>query len=195
MEHAKHLIVIDGSPATGKTKLANDLSQKLSLAFVSKDTIKELLFDHLGTGNLKWSKKLGAASFELLWWVTPQLLQHTDVIIETHFNGEFSPPRIKEIARQAGAKMLLIHLTAEVNTRIERCIKRVKSGERHKGHCDISDKVKLTVGKALPDGWTPDLSKRPPMDLGCDVIEIETSEFEAVDYVGLEQQVKSFLDS
>jgi dephospho-CoA kinase len=41
----KWLILIAGMPATGKTRLAGFLSDRLDIPMVSKDAVKELLFD------------------------------------------------------------------------------------------------------------------------------------------------------
>ena len=133
---------------------------------------------------------------ELLWWSLEIVLRESPaVMIETHFNGERSPVRIRQIADKYSADILLVHLNCEVNERIDRCIKRVKEGRRHPGHQDVTDKVKLTVGKLLPDHLTPDLSKRPPMDLGGQLIEIDTTDFDAVDFIGIESQLRDFLQA
>ena len=46
------LVVVTGMPAAGKTTVADSLSRSLSLPFVAKDTVKEHLYETLGTGNL-----------------------------------------------------------------------------------------------------------------------------------------------
>src|SRR4051794_10844242 len=43
-------VVVSGIPASGKTTLARQLALALELPLVSKDVIKEALFDALGTG-------------------------------------------------------------------------------------------------------------------------------------------------
>ena len=42
------LIIINGAPCTGKTTLGRKLAKQLCLPFLSKDGIKEVLFDTLG---------------------------------------------------------------------------------------------------------------------------------------------------
>ena len=42
------LIIINGAPCTGKTTLGRKLAKQLRLPFLSKDGIKEVLFDTLG---------------------------------------------------------------------------------------------------------------------------------------------------
>lgn len=42
------LIIITGLPGTGKTTLGRKLAEEFRLPFISKDDIKEFLFDNLG---------------------------------------------------------------------------------------------------------------------------------------------------
>lgn len=60
------LIVVSGAPATGKTTLTIAVTKALRMPYLGKDSIKESLFDSLGTKDREWSKKLGLASIELL---------------------------------------------------------------------------------------------------------------------------------
>jgi predicted kinase len=61
------LILISGFSCTGKTTLAKKIAQRSSLPLIGRDDIKESLYDSLGYSDRKWSKKLGAASYDLLY--------------------------------------------------------------------------------------------------------------------------------
>lgn len=63
------IILVSGPPAAGKTTLARALASALNLPLISKDDIKETLFDTLDgpTGDLAWSRQLGGAAMEVLW--------------------------------------------------------------------------------------------------------------------------------
>lgn len=62
-------MVVSGAPGAGKSSLAEPLAQRLGLALIGKDHIKETLHDALpeGPDRLIWSKYLGAAAMELIW--------------------------------------------------------------------------------------------------------------------------------
>ena len=53
------LVLVTGSPASGKTSLAQPLARQRGLPLLGKDAIKEALFDTLGTGGRTWSRRLG----------------------------------------------------------------------------------------------------------------------------------------
>ena len=66
------IVYISGRPGAGKSSLAFPLAAELGYSLVTKDMVKEALHDALyvpgeGEIDLAWSRRLGAASFALLW--------------------------------------------------------------------------------------------------------------------------------
>lgn len=62
-------MLVNGLPGSGKTTLAHSVSEGLGLPMLSKDVVKETLFDWLGAGDRERSRQLGRASAETLWAV------------------------------------------------------------------------------------------------------------------------------
>ncbi|HWS64347.1 MAG TPA: AAA family ATPase [Steroidobacteraceae bacterium] len=57
------LMIILGCPASGKTTLARRLAAELTVPILSKDDIKEALFDVLGFADRERSRRLSDACF------------------------------------------------------------------------------------------------------------------------------------
>jgi thymidylate kinase len=55
-------VVVSGLAASGKTSLAEPLAQTLGVPLISKDAIKEGLFEAVGHGGLAWSRTLSRAA-------------------------------------------------------------------------------------------------------------------------------------
>jgi predicted kinase len=69
------LVLVTGPPGGGKTALAAPLARGLGLPLLSKDELKESLFDSLGTGDPEWSRRLGRAAVALLFVVAARELE------------------------------------------------------------------------------------------------------------------------
>lgn len=81
MEHqlTQKLIVVSGAPGAGKSTVAEPLAEALGFALISKDHIKEILFESLEgqPGDIAFSRQIGAAAMELMWALarrTPQAM-------------------------------------------------------------------------------------------------------------------------
>ena len=65
-------VIVNGPPGSGKSTLAGSLARTLSLPLFSKDAVKETLLDHLGYADRAESRRIGAASGEVLWTLLGQ---------------------------------------------------------------------------------------------------------------------------
>ena len=61
-----YLIVVTGRPGAGKTTLARWLAQELQIPLISKDSIREVLFERLGWNDRAWAQLLGRATVDLM---------------------------------------------------------------------------------------------------------------------------------
>ena len=66
------VVFVTGIPGAGKTTVSRALSKALMLPLLSKDAIKEILFDQLGVKDREWPLQLGAAANSVLWSLLPQ---------------------------------------------------------------------------------------------------------------------------
>jgi len=131
------LIIVNGLPGSGKSTLAKPLSRQLGLPLIAKDTIKEFLFDQLGTKDRAWSKTLGKASNDFLYSLAEIMLADgQSLIIENAFEKTYAVPRIRHITEKYQLQVVEIYCATNPKIRKQRFIDRNESGDRHRGHAD-----------------------------------------------------------
>lgn len=81
-----YCILVTGMPAAGKSTMAKALAEKWNLSVISKDAIKEVLFDHVGFGSRAEKVQLGIASMEIMYHMAEQLMKAGQpFILENNF--------------------------------------------------------------------------------------------------------------
>ncbi len=137
MNHPSVLIVT-GAPAAGKTTLARRLAADLALPLISKDDIKETLFDTLGwSDDEMWARQLGIASWNLLYQHTGHLAAAgLSLIAESNFEARFADERWQAIGQRYPVHFVQLLCWAEDGLVTERYLARIADGTRHPGHVD-----------------------------------------------------------
>jgi len=149
------LVIINGLPATGKTTIGKALAEKFNIPFLTKDKVKEFLFDNLGIGDREWSRKLGAISSVFLYNVADQLLSSgKSLIVESDFHKDLAEPEWKKVIEKHHPGVLEIYCFTEKEIRRARFEERNKSGNRHKGHVDTVNYLSESDSEPL-DTYAP----------------------------------------
>ena len=129
-----YCILVTGIPAAGKSTMAEVVSEKLKLPVISKDNIKELLFDNVGFQSRAEKVKLGVASMEIMYYAAGQLMKAGQpFILENNF--EYSSKQgIQTFLEKYQYSALTITLTGDYEVIYQRFLKRESSPDRHRGH-------------------------------------------------------------
>ncbi len=122
------VLIILGSPASGKTTLAARLAADLSIPCYSKDAVKEALFASVGIGDREWSRRLSAASFAaVLELARAQARGGGTCIVEGNWRREHAAA-----LREVGGRCAQIRLSVEARE----ARRRFEARGRHPGHLD-----------------------------------------------------------
>ena len=130
----KKALLINGVPASGKTMISRRLATELRAPALSLDTIKEALFDTLGTGDgdRDYNRRLGRASFAAIFAAIGDFPDGFIVVVDAWFG---SPPRelvIVGLERAGIGQTAEIWCHADPEVLARRYTDRVP--QRHPGH-------------------------------------------------------------
>ncbi len=137
------LIIICGLSASGKTTLANELSKKLGIFCIHKDSIKESLFESLELSTLEDSRKIGYPAVKVALDLAQENLKRSvDVILESPFNYPDVGKVFEAWKQEYKIDIFTIVLELDENLRRARFEEREKGLKRHYAHHD-TDRMRM----------------------------------------------------
>ncbi len=180
------IVIVSGPPCTGKSTLGERLARDLRLPFLSKDRIKELLFDTLGTGDRAWSQKLGAASMEMLFMLADtELAAGRSCVLEANFRPAQANAQFHSLKEKYTFQAIQIDYIADTDVLLARFQARASSGMRHAGHLDSTIYPELVA----------DLQRAVygPLEVADAIYTVNTTDFEKVDFERLLVEIRDCL--
>jgi predicted kinase len=118
-------VVVSGLAASGKTSVAEPLARALDIPLISKDAIKEALFESVGYGDLAWSKALSRAADAAL----VRLAQDLDAAVLDNF---WYAETASDLLAPLSGPMVEVFCRCDPVVALE----RFESRTRHPGHAD-----------------------------------------------------------
>lgn len=158
------LIIICGLPGSGKTTLAKKLSERLKVACIHKDTIKEALYSGLGLTTLEDSKKIGKPSVEIMLAIAAQQIENgVDVIIESPFN--FSDDYELFEKWQEAYDLIVYSIICSIDGKERE--RRFLTRSRHEAH---HDQARVLSGQDFSYSGIPGIQIRVSTDLPVNIL-------------------------
>ncbi len=180
------LLIVNGLPGTGKTTLAGRLAADVRLPVFSRDDIYENLYDALECHRNGIPPLIGAAAFSLLYSIAGPLLAAGQSLIVEQFFGrpELRGAEFRRLQQAHDFEPIEILCKADGEVLLERILARHTRERRH-GHQDREwiehNREWLLQGRLTP------------LALGDQVIEIDTTTPERLDYADVLQRVRAVL--
>jgi predicted kinase len=157
-------VVVSGLAASGKTSLAEPLAQALGVPLISKDAIKEALFEAVGYAGLDWSKTLSRAADAAMVRIAQDL---DSAVLDNFWYAETADELLAPLPRP----IVEVFCVCDPDVAYDRFRGRV----RHPGHADQErdpDTLRapfFTRAKKLPLrtlGPIVEVSTERPVDVG-----------------------------
>lgn len=180
------LVIVSGPPGAGKTTISRRLGAALGVPVIAKDDIKESLFGSLGWSDRVWSRKLGAATWNLLFLLLDRFLEAgTSFVMESNFDRRLHAEELSKRTCANDFRLIEVHCTAAAQTLARRYRERQLSGDRHPGH-EGTDYV------GDDDAFVAEIAKRQHIPLGTAslTLEVDTNDTEAVDLEGIIARIR-----
>lgn len=177
------LIVITGPVASGKTTLSQRLAKDLPLPLFNRDQFQELLYDSLGWSDSAWARTLGRASYGVFYYALETTLQtgHS-LIIESNFQPRYATPKLLELTQCYSYRPFQLCCKTAPELRLERFCQRIREGRRHPGHAESVEEETLAH---FQESNTPE-----PLELGGELLFVDTSSEQTLQYEALLQQIQ-----
>ncbi len=162
----KAAVLVNGVPASGKSRVAAALAAETGWPVLALDAIKEALFNQLGAGDRDHNRKLGKASFEAMFSLIRDFPDGSVAIADAWYGFQprgFTLPQIARASLSAAVE-LWCHAPPEVIA--ARYAERIGQRSKHHPGMEYVPELVDLAGRAAPLGVYPviGLDTQLPLD-------------------------------
>jgi len=193
-------ILVAGAPASGKSTIAKKLGGQLGLPVISKDEIKEGLFDDIGFRSREEKVRLGEAAMHLMYDFAGRVLScGQSVILENNFEHA-SLGGLEELVQKCGCTLLTVRLTGDLRVFYERFCARNESPERHRGHVVNDSYPEQGSAKPVPpmafEHFADGVRRRGMCDFdpGGAMIDVDMTDPGRVDIAAIVRKIRAYME-
>ena len=195
-----YMIILSGVPASGKTTFAEYLEKELGIPVISKDFIKEILYEDIGFQSRAEKVKLGIASMNIMYGIAEESMKlGKHVILENNFENT-SKPKLLELIESYGYQVIHLRFEGDLSVIFDRFIKRDLSPERHYGHVTNDcyppkapiNRVTISSVEEFKKAVT--IRGILGFDIGGEVITVDTTVPEKKDYHEIIDKIRTKLE-
>ncbi len=174
------IIIIEGYLASGKSTFARKLSKETKVPCFIKDTFKIALSKSAGSLSREESSKFSAVTFDGIMYAAERLIETGNPVI---IEGNFTPAGIKktdeagEIRRlieKYGCSALTFKFTGSTRVLFQRFVNREGSPERGQANT-----MQIPFSYEDFSVWCHNLDN---FDVGGEIIRVDTTDFDTVDF-------------
>lgn len=197
-----YCILIAGMPASGKTTFAKYLSKELGIPMVSKDELKEKLYDTIGFHSRAEKVALGVGAMECMYYMAESMMRiHKPIILENNFENS-SKDGLEQLLHNYKYTPITVRFQGDIEAIYTRFIARDQSPERHRGHVVNTQypEPTLAVGEERPpyvpmglEQFERIFTERGIKDfaIGNNVICVDSTELPRVNYEDIVNKIKN----
>lgn len=196
------LILLAGFPGTGKSYLANMIKKQFPFFHIcSPDDLKEKFWDEYGFEGLEEKERLINLSWKAYYEELEKLFKQHKFVLSDYPFSEKQYTKLKILAEKYDVQVVTIRMIGDLQVLFDRQKKRDLDDTRHLGHIvncyhkgmhichDHADNL-LDKDEFIKRCTTRGYDK---FKLGY-LIELDVSDFTKVDYEGVLQSVKEYME-
>ena len=178
------IIILAGIPASGKTTYGQHLVEKMRLPFISKDAIKEKLYDVLKYDSAE-TQLYGRASYSVFYHIADCLMKTgTSFILESNFTAPMSIDVLQQMVDEYGYRAITVLFDADVAILRKRYEDREFTEARHPG---------LRLSKEMMSlHYTIDVEAYRSFCVGEKIV-VDTTDLDKINYDEVDKKLEGYI--